>query len=131
MESGSFVAVATAILTIVSVFLGKKYRKWLERGRLFAELLGDIVAAAEDDAVSEEEFQKIVAAAKQVAIDEDKLLITGRYTGFRALGVEGLATATGRNTSAGGDWSANTFTCTVTMLLPSLKLMDIMDLTLW
>ena len=53
MESSSFVAVATAILTIVSVFLGTKYRKWLERGRLFAELFDDIVAAAEDDKVSE------------------------------------------------------------------------------
>ena len=67
MESGSIVAVATAILTVVSVFLGAKYRKWLERGRLFAELFDDIVAAAEDDKVSEDEFQKIVAKAKLVA----------------------------------------------------------------
>ena len=67
MESGSIVAVATAILTIVSVFLGTKYRKWLERGRLFAELFDDLVAAAEDDKVSEEEFQQIVAKAKKVA----------------------------------------------------------------
>ena len=67
MESGSFVAVATAILTIVSVFLGSKYRKWLVRGRLFAELFDDIVAAAEDDKVSEEEFQNIVVKAKLVA----------------------------------------------------------------
>ena len=67
MESSSFVAVATAILTIVSVFLGTKYRKWLERGRLFAELFDDIVAAAQDDKVSEEEFQQIVAKAKKVA----------------------------------------------------------------
>ena len=67
MESGSIVAVATAVLTVVSVFLGTKYRKWLVRGRLFAELLDDVVAAAEDDKVSEEEFQKIVAKAKLVA----------------------------------------------------------------
>ena len=67
MESGSIVAVATAILTVVSVFLGTKYKKWLVRGRLFAELLDDVVAAAEDDKVSEEEFQKIVAKAKLVA----------------------------------------------------------------
>ena len=67
MESSSFVAVATAILTIVSVFLGAKYRKWLERGRLFAKLFDDVVAAAEDDAVSEEEFQRIVVKAKLVA----------------------------------------------------------------
>ena len=69
MDSGSIVAVATAVLSVVSVFLGAKYRKWLERGRLFAELFDDIVAAAEDDKVSEEEFQKIVADAKKVAAD--------------------------------------------------------------
>jgi hypothetical protein len=67
MESGSIVAVATAILSVVSVFLGAKYRKWLSRGRLFAELFDDLVAAAEDDKVSEEEFQEIVAKAKKVA----------------------------------------------------------------
>jgi len=67
MESSSFVAVATAVLSIVSVFLGAKYRKWLERGRLFAELFDDLVAAAEDDKVSEEEFQSIVVKAKFVA----------------------------------------------------------------
>ena len=37
-------------------------------------------------------------AAIQVAEEEDKLLFTGEYTGWRALGIEGLATATGRNT---------------------------------
>ena len=70
MESGSIVAVATAVLSVVSVFLGAKYRKWLERGRLFAKLFDDIVAAAEDDKISEEEFQNIVAATKQVAAEE-------------------------------------------------------------
>ena len=67
MESSSIVAVATAVLTVVSVFLGSKYRKWLVRGRLFAELFDELVAAAEDDKVSEEEFQEIVAKAKKVA----------------------------------------------------------------
>jgi hypothetical protein len=38
--------VATSILIVASVFLGAKYRKWLERGRLFAELFDIIVAAA-------------------------------------------------------------------------------------
>ena len=71
MESGSIVAVATAVLTVVSVFLGSKYRKWLERGRLFAELLSDIIRAAEDDKVSEEEFQRIVAKAKLVAAGDE------------------------------------------------------------
>ena len=67
MESGSIVAVITAILSVVSVFFGAKYRKWLERGRLFAKLFDDLVAAAEDNEISEEEFQKIVADAKTVA----------------------------------------------------------------
>ena len=67
MESSSIVAVVTAVLSVVSVFLGAKYRKWLERGRLFAKLFDDIVAAAEDDKISEEEFQKIVVEAKKVA----------------------------------------------------------------
>lgn len=49
-------------------------------------------------------------AARQVAEVEDKLLLSGEYTGWRALGIEGLATATGRNTTAGGDWSANALT---------------------
>ena len=72
MESGSIIAVATAILSVVSVFLGAKYRKWLERGRLFAELFDDVVAAAEDDKVSEEEFQEIVAKAKKVASEVEE-----------------------------------------------------------
>jgi hypothetical protein len=67
MENGLIVAVATAVLTVVSVFLGSKYRKWLERGRLFAKLFDEIVAAAEDDKISETEFQKIVADAKKLA----------------------------------------------------------------
>jgi len=67
MESSSIITIATAVLSIVSLFLGAKYRKWLERGRLFAKLLDDIIAAAEDDNISEDEFQKIVADAKKVA----------------------------------------------------------------
>ena len=67
MESGSIVAVATAVLSVVSVFLGVKYRQGLKKARLFADLLNDVVAAAEDDKVTEEEFQNIVAAAKRVS----------------------------------------------------------------
>ena len=72
MESGSIVAVATAVLSVVSVFLGTKYRKWLKTSRLFAELFDDLVAAAEDDKVSEEEFQEIVAKAKRVALEVEE-----------------------------------------------------------
>ena len=57
------------------------------------------------------DLQDAENAARKVAEDEDKLLITGEHTGFRALGVEGLATATGRNTKASaGAWPANSLT---------------------
>jgi uncharacterized linocin/CFP29 family protein len=57
------------------------------------------------------DLQDAENAARKVAEDEDKLLITGEYTGFLALGVEGLATATGRNTQASaGAWPANALT---------------------
>jgi len=50
-------------------------------------------------------------AARQVGEEEDKLLLSGEYTGWNALGIEGLATATGRNTSASaGAWPANALT---------------------
>jgi len=52
-------------------------------------------------------------AARQIVEDEDKLLISGEYTGFRALGIQGLSTATGRNTLAtAGTWGtiANIYT---------------------
>ena len=76
MEISSIVAVVTAVLTVVSVFLGAKYQKLLERGRLFAELLDDVIATAEDDKVSEEEFQNLVAATKQVISNVDKQTAT-------------------------------------------------------
>jgi uncharacterized linocin/CFP29 family protein len=52
-------------------------------------------------------------AARQIAEEEDKLLITGQYTGWLALAIEGLATATGRQTQATtGSWGtiANIYT---------------------
>ena len=54
------------------------------------------------------DVQEAIDAARQVAEEEDKLLLSGEYTGWKALGVEGLATATNRNTQAsGGAWPAN------------------------
>ena len=52
-------------------------------------------------------------AARQVAEEENKLLFTGEYTGWPAYGIEGLMTATGRNTQASaGAWPANVVTDT-------------------
>ncbi len=57
------------------------------------------------------DLQDAENAARQCAEEEDKLLLTGEYSGWRALGVEGLATATGRNTKASaGAWPANCLT---------------------
>ena len=75
MESGLIVALATAVFSIVSVFLGAKCRKLLSRGRLFAELFDDFFAAAEDDKVSEEGFHEIVGKAKKVAVQVEELLL--------------------------------------------------------
>lgn len=38
-------------------------------------------------------------ASRQVAEEEDKLLLSGEYTGWPALGIKGLLSATGRNTT--------------------------------
>ena len=71
MESGLIVALASAVLAVVSVCFGTKYRKWLAKAKLFAKLLDDIISAAEDDKVSEEEFQSIVATAKEIVNGSD------------------------------------------------------------
>ena len=46
-------------------------------------------------------------AARQIAEEEDKLLLMGEYPGWRALGIEGLMTATGNLGAAGGVWPTN------------------------
>ena len=49
-------------------------------------------------------------AARQIAEEEDKLLLTGEYAGWAALGISGLSRAaglTGVNNTAGGVWPAN------------------------
>lgn len=43
-------------------------------------------------------------AARQVAEEEDMLLLTGHTLLHNFLGIEGLLSATGRNTTAGGEW---------------------------
>jgi len=52
-------------------------------------------------------------AARQIAEEEDLLLVSGEYTGARRLGIQGLSSATGRNTQAtAGTWGtiANIYT---------------------
>ena len=49
-------------------------------------------------------------AARQVAEEEDKLILSGEYTGWKALGITGLATHADVQDQTGGDWSANCLT---------------------
>lgn len=51
-----------------------------------------------------------VNAARQIAEAEDLLILSGEITGTPALGIEGMTTATGRNTVNGGDWSGTYLT---------------------
>ena len=44
-------------------------------------------------------------AALQIAEEEDKLILSGEYTTWPAMGIQGLITATGKQTEAGGDWN--------------------------
>jgi len=69
----------------------------------------DIIAAREGGIPID--TRSVENAARQVAEEEDKLLISGEYTGWRALGIEGLATATSRAIQASaGAWAANCIT---------------------
>jgi uncharacterized linocin/CFP29 family protein len=50
--------------------------------------------------------QQAVNAARQVAEEEDKLILSGETTLWPTMGIQGFLSITGRNTTAGGDWSA-------------------------
>ncbi len=65
----------------------------------------DIQASREDSPNLMDRYARNMA--KQVAEEEDKLFITGEYTGWGAYNIEGLATKTGRLTTAGGAWPTN------------------------
>ena len=46
-------------------------------------------------------------AARQIAEEEDKLLLTGEYTGWAALGIGGLLTSAATSVAATGAWPTN------------------------
>jgi hypothetical protein len=64
LDAVSAAALASAALTILSVLLGTKYRAGKAKAKQLAKLLTTVVAAAEDDEVTEDEFHGIVVAAK-------------------------------------------------------------------
>jgi hypothetical protein len=64
MDCGSIAVLVGGILTVASAVLGAKYRQGKGKAKQLLDLLNAIIGAAEDDRVTEEEFQKIVADAK-------------------------------------------------------------------
>lgn len=64
MDASSVAALVTAFLTIVSVLAGAKWQLGKSKAAQVSQLLNLVLKAAEDNTVSEEEFQGIVAAAK-------------------------------------------------------------------
>lgn len=71
MEIESFAVLVTAILSVVSVFLGVKYRHWVNKAKLFSKLLGELVVAIEDDKLSEDEVQQLITTAKELMASDE------------------------------------------------------------
>lgn len=51
--------------------------------------------------------QQVRQAARKVQELEERLLLTGEYTGFPAMGIHGLLTSAGTSAAASGNWPAN------------------------
>ncbi len=66
LDASSIVALASSFLTIVGVFIGAKWQYSKSKAAQVIKLLDLILEAAEDDKVTEEEFQGIVSAAKSL-----------------------------------------------------------------
>lgn len=58
--------IASLILALLSMAFGTKYQQGKAKAQQLKRLLQSIVDAAEDDEVSEAEFQQIVADAKKL-----------------------------------------------------------------
>jgi hypothetical protein len=66
MEYSSMAILAGILLAGASVVLGAKYKQDKDKAYQLTELLSKIVDAAQDDGVTEKEFQEIVASAKNL-----------------------------------------------------------------
>jgi hypothetical protein len=74
----AIVTIITSVLAILAAILGAKYKVGKDtvtgKATLIAKLLNDVVEAAEDNAVDEAEFQKIVEDVKAcIAKPENKI----------------------------------------------------------
>jgi hypothetical protein len=68
MDYASIAVLIGTILTAASVVFGAKYKQGKAKAKQLTQLLTDVIEAAEDNEVSEEEFQKIVARAKTIVL---------------------------------------------------------------
>jgi CRISPR/Cas system CSM-associated protein Csm2 small subunit len=66
MDYASVAVLVGTVLAAASVVFGAKYKQGKGKAKQFAQLLNEVIDAAEDNEVSEEEFQKIVTSTKQV-----------------------------------------------------------------
>jgi CRISPR/Cas system CSM-associated protein Csm2 small subunit len=66
MEYASIAILIGSALASASVLLGAKYQQGKGKAKQLAELLTTIIEAAQDDEVTEKEFQKIVSSAKDL-----------------------------------------------------------------
>jgi hypothetical protein len=66
LDASSIIALASSFLTIGGVLVGARWQYSKSKAAQLAKLLDVILEAAEDDKVTEEEFQGIVTAAKSL-----------------------------------------------------------------
>jgi hypothetical protein len=66
LDFGTAVVVATLLLAVVSALFGAKYKQAKCKASQVRGLLDSVIEAAEDDEVSEREFEKVVASAKRL-----------------------------------------------------------------
>jgi len=72
MDFASVSVLITAVLSIASIVLGAKYKLVRDKAGQLSKLLSAVIAATEDDNITEAEFQSIVAAAKAL-MDKPKV----------------------------------------------------------
>jgi uncharacterized protein YukE len=66
MDYASIAVLVGTVLAAASVVFSAKYNQGKAKAKELVQLLSQVIEAAEDNEVSEEEFQKIVASSKQI-----------------------------------------------------------------
>ncbi len=67
LDFGTATALATLLLAVASALFGTKYKQAKGKATKIRSVLDSVIEAAEDDEVSEKEFEKIVVSASRPA----------------------------------------------------------------